>query len=312
MHVLGIDAGGTKTLALLADQHGEILADARGAGVNLQSAGELSVEKVVHEVMDQALDGRCERLAAVCIGIAGVDRQDDARTVAALMRRISRGARVLVVNDALIALVAGAGSEPGIVIVSGTGSIAYGKNATGHAARAGGWGHLIGDEGSGYWIGSRALSAVVRDVDGRGAHTRLTGAVLEFFGVADAAALVRIVYDRDVPRRNVAGLGPIVQQAIDEGDMVATEIVDLAAGELASAAGSVASRLGMRGDKFPFLLSGSAFKVVPRLAAELVKRLIEIAPRARADLLATEPAQGAVRLALDEAQGGARVPAYLE
>jgi N-acetylglucosamine kinase-like BadF-type ATPase len=312
MRVLGIDAGGTKTLALLADEHGEVLNEARGAGVNLQSAGELAVEKVLHEIMVQALDGHHERPVTVCIGIAGVDRQDDARTVAALMRRISQGSRVLVVNDALIALVAGAGSEPGIVIVAGTGSIAYGKNAAGHAARAGGWGHLIGDEGSGYWIGSRALSAVVRDVDGRGPHTRLTGAVLEFFGVADAAGLVRIVYDRDVPRRNVAGLGPIVQRALDDGDMVATEIVDLAAGELALAAGSVASRLGMRGDKFPFLLSGSAFKVVPRLAAELGKRLVEIAPRARAELLTVEPALGAVMLAIAEARGGALVPTYLE
>jgi N-acetylglucosamine kinase-like BadF-type ATPase len=228
------------------------------------------------------------------------------------MRRISRGSRVLVVNDALIALVAGAASEPGIVIVSGTGSIAYGKNGSGHAARAGGWGHLIGDEGSGYWIGSRALSAIVRHADGRGPHTRLTADVLELFGVADVPALVRIVYDRDVPRRNVAGLGPIVQRAVEAGDMVATEIVDLAGGELALAAGSVASRLGMRGDRFPFLLSGSAFKVVPRLAAELAKRLIEIAPRARAELLTVEPARGAVALAIDEARGGALVPTYLE
>ena len=87
MHVLGIDAGGTKTLALLANEQGEILGDARGAGINLQSAGELAVEKVLHEIMEQALGDRQERPAAVCIGIAGVDRQDDARTVAALMRR---------------------------------------------------------------------------------------------------------------------------------------------------------------------------------------------------------------------------------
>jgi N-acetylglucosamine kinase-like BadF-type ATPase len=312
MHVLGIDAGGTKTLALLANERGEIINEARGVGVNLQSAGELGVEKVLHEIMEQALDGHGERPAAVCVGIAGVDRQDDARTVAALMRRISHGSRVLVVNDALIALVAGAGSGPGIVVVAGTGSIAYGRNSNGHAARAGGWGHLIGDEGSGYWIGSRALTAVVRDADGRGPHTRLTSDVLAFFGVADAPALVRIVYERDVPRRNVAGLGPIVQRASEQGDMVATEIVADAAGELALAAGSVASRLGMRGDPFPFLLSGSAFRVVPRLASELIKRLVEIAPRARAEILTAEPAQGAVRLAIDEARGGALVPTYVE
>src|SRR5438132_14014920 len=199
MHVLGIDAGGTKTMCLLADQRGQIVSEGRGAGANLQSSGELAVEKVLHEVMETAIGDRAITPAAICLGIAGVDREDEARTVRAIMRRIGYKSRVLVVNDALIALVAGAQDAPGIVIIAGTGSIVYGRNAAGEAARAGGWGHMIGDEGSGYWIGREALAAVMRAADGRGPATQLAEDVLAHFNIADTSRLPRIVYDREVP-----------------------------------------------------------------------------------------------------------------
>jgi len=311
MHVLGIDAGGTKTVCLLADEHGAILSEARGPGANLHTAGELALEKVLHEVMETAIGDRPITPHAICVGMAGVDRDDEARTVRAVMRRLGQRSHTLVVNDALIALVAGAGDAPGIVVVAGTGSIAYGRNATGEAARAGGWGHMIGDEGSGYWIGREALAAVMRAGDGRGPATELTGDVLAHFAVEDVSRLPRIVYDREAPRVAVAELGPIVQRSADVGDAVATRILERAAEELVLAAGSVASRLEMRGDAFTFFLSGGAFRVVPRLAADLERRLIEVAPRSQTQRLDVEPAVGAVWLALAEARGGAKVPRYV-
>src|SRR5918993_494438 len=132
MHVLGIDAGGTKTVALLADGDGRILGEGRAGAANLQTEGELEVEKILHTVIE---------------------------------------------------LVAGAGASPGIVVISGTGAIAYGVSHHGVAARAGGWGPTLGDEGSGYWIGRRALAAVMRDADGRGPHTDLTRLVLRHFSL---------------------------------------------------------------------------------------------------------------------------------
>src|SRR4051794_35566134 len=310
MHVLGIDAGGTKTVCLLADADGVVLSEGRGAGANLHTAGELAVEKVLHESMEAAIGDRAITPAAICLGIAGVDREDEMRTVRAVMRRIGYKSRVLVVNDALIGLVAGARDEPGIAINSGTGSIVYGRNARFEAARAGGWGHLIGDEGSGYWIGRESLAAVMRASDGRGPETRLTAEILLHFNVDDESRLPRIVYDRELPRVSVAALGPIVQRAADVGDAVARRILERAADELVLAAQSVAARLEMRGDAFTFYLAGGVFRVVPWFSEELPRRLVEVAPRAQTQMLLDEPAVGAVWLALAEARGRARIPVY--
>jgi N-acetylglucosamine kinase-like BadF-type ATPase len=310
MHVLGIDAGGTKTVCLLADDQGAIVSEGRGAGANLHTAGELAVEKVLHEAMEAAIGDRAITPAAICLGIAGVDRDDEMRTVRAVMRRIGYKSRVLVVNDALIGLVAGARDDPGIAINAGTGSIVYGRNAAFEAARAGGWGHMIGDEGSGYWIGRESLAAVMRAFDGRGPATRLTAEILSHFNVDDESRLPRIVYDREQPRVSVAALGPIIQRVADQGDAVAGRILEHAAEELVLAASSVATRLEMRGDAFAFFLAGGVFRVVPWLVEELQRRLLEVAPRAQVQTLGEEPAVGAVWLALAEARGAARVPSY--
>ena len=311
MHVLGIDAGGTKTVCLLADDQGRVVAEARGGGANLQSVGELEVEKVLHGVMETAMTGQDAAPAAICLGIAGVDRPSDSETVQSIMRRIGYKSRILVVNDALVALEAGASDQPGIVIVAGTGSIAYGRNRLAQAARAGGWGYLIGDEGGGFWIGRSALASVVRQFDGRGPATQLTDLVLRHMGLASPTELIHEIYYRDLHRRAIAGLAALVHQAAVEGDAVAGQILSRAGTELATAAGSVITRLGMRGDAFPAVLAGGIFRGVPSLARDVEMRLSEVAPRSTVRLLQVEPAVGAVRLALAAARGEVRVPSYV-
>jgi len=311
MHVLGIDAGGTATVCLLADDRGDVLAEARGGGANLQSAGELGVEKVLHQVMEAALAQHDVRPATICLGIAGVDRPDDVEAVRGIMRRIGLKTRPLVVNDALVALVAGAGDEPGVVVVAGTGSIAYGRNAAGQAARAGGWGYLLGDEGGGFWIGRAALSAVVRQFDGRGPATLLTRMVLQHMRLASLTELIHEIYYRDLQRHAIAGLAALVQGAADAGDAVAAQILARAGGELAAAAASVITRLGMRGEAFPIVLAGGIFRGVPGLMGDVESRLSEVAPRSAVRLLDVEPAVGAVRLALAAARGTVTIPSYI-
>jgi N-acetylglucosamine kinase-like BadF-type ATPase len=312
MHVLGIDAGGTKTVCYLADATGKIVGEGRGSGANLQAHGELQVEKVLHDIIEQALGDRAISPAAVCVGIAGVDRADDDRMVRAMMRRLGFRSRTLVVNDALIALVAGVGDDPGVVIIAGTGSIAYGVNREGYAARAGGWGYVLGDEGSGFWIGREALMAVVREADGRGPRTALTALVLEHFTLDQVSGLVHEVYDRGRHRQSVAALGPIVEQARAEGDVVAAEILRQASQELTRAAASVIERLQMRGDSFEVVLSGGMFRLIPWLVEDVSRRLAEVAPRASVSPLKAEPARGALHLALKALHGTVRVPTYLD
>ena len=308
--MIGIDAGGTKTVCLLADMRGAIVAEVRAGGTNLQASGELEVEKVLHGLIEDALGGRDIHPEAICLGIAGVDRPADAAAVRAIMRRIGLKTRTLVVNDALVALVAGTGDDPGVVIVAGTGSIAYGRDAQGRAARAGGWGYLLGDEGGGFWIGRAALSAVVRQFDGRGPGTMLTELVLDEMELHRPTDLIEAVYEKGIPRRAIAGIAAVVQRAVDGGDAIASEILNRAASELTSAAASVIERLSMRGDEFRIVLSGGIFAGIPAMVPNVTARLPEVAPRSRVRLLDVEPAMGAVRLALAAARGDVSIPVY--
>jgi N-acetylglucosamine kinase-like BadF-type ATPase len=313
MHVLGIDAGGTKTVGYLAGDDGTVLAEARGGAANLQVAGERGAERVLRAVMEQALGGGAVPPDAICLGMAGADREADGRVLRGILRRIGGRARTLVVNDALLALVAGVKDAPGIVIICGTGSIAYGRSGQGVAARSGGWGHLLGDEGSGYWIGLRALRAVARAADGRGPATGLTARLQAHFGVPRPSDLIPALYDRrKVALPTVAALCPHVEAERAAGDGVAAGILEAAVGELLAAGSSVTARLGMREEPFAFILAGGVFAGVPWLGDQLSGRLPAIAPRCTVSRLAVEPALGAVRLALAEARGGAKVPPYLD
>jgi N-acetylglucosamine kinase-like BadF-type ATPase len=308
--VLGIDAGGTKTVCQLANERAEILAEARRGGANLQASGELEVEKVLHEVMEEAIGDRDLTPAAICLGIAGVDRPEDARVVRSIMRRIGYKAKTLVVNDALVALEAGAPGQPGVVVIAGTGSISYGRNDRNQAARAGGWGFMLGDEGSGYWIGRAALRAVLRAADRRGPATKLTDLLLDFYGVARAADLIHQVYSGTLRPSAIAALAKCVQSAFTDGDEVAIGILRSAADQLESSALSVARRLELVGIGFPFVLSGGMYRAVPWLEQELGRRLTLASPHSRTVLLDIEPAYGAVRLAVADAQGQYTVPVY--
>jgi len=311
MHVLGIDAGGTKTVCLLADAEGRIVAEARGGGANLQASGELEVEKVLHGVMEQAIGDREVRPDVVCLGIAGVDRPTDADAVRGIMRRLGFKSRTLIVNDALVALVAGVGDSAGVVLVAGTGSIAYGRDGSGRAARSGGWGYLLGDEGGGFWIGRSALAAVVRQFDGRGPATMLTDLVLTEMHLGSPTELIHAIYDKGLQRRAIAAIAAVVQRAADAGDAMASEILTRAGAELGAAAASVIGRLGMRGDLFRTVLAGGIFHAIPALVADVRGRLSEVAPRSETQLLTVEPAVGAVRLALAAASGHVNIPVYI-
>jgi N-acetylglucosamine kinase len=301
-YLIGIDGGGTKTVGLLANAQGEVLAEARGPGANLRSHGELHVEKVFDKILEE-LGARERQVSAMCLGLAGVTRPDDQALIKDMLRRMGHRMPVHVVHDALIALAAGAPGGVGIVVLSGTGSIAYGADASGANARAGGRGHLTADEGSAFWFGHQALRMVVRGDDGRGPETRLRGLVFEALGITQIHDLVPYLAERGFPREVIAALARLVQQAADAGDTGAQDLIVRGAEELALAACAVHHKLRFDGP-FPVVLAGGAFKACPGLVPRFEAALA--LPDARPALLQQEPAYGAVVLARDLARGVAR------
>jgi N-acetylglucosamine kinase-like BadF-type ATPase len=297
-HVLGIDAGGTKTRALLADETGRVIGGAHGGGANLRTHGELEVEKVLHSVIEQAEGEAGVRAEALALGIAGADRPEDHAVLRDILRRIGFKNRVVVTNDARIAFVAGSALKVGLALVCGTGSIAWGRNARGEIARAGGWGWHLGDEGSGFWIGEHAIRDVLRAADGRGPATQLEKPLFEHFAIERPDEIVRALYDRDYPRHQVAMFAVRVAEAAGRGDDVANRILSAASEELVLAAGSVIRRLGLQEAPYDVVLSGGTFAALPALE-ESVRARLET-PHARLQRLAEEPAMGAVKLALEE------------
>ncbi len=293
-YVIGIDAGGTKTMGLLADETGKILSKMRSGGANLRVKGELAVEKTLFEVID-GLEAP-ERIAALCLGIAGVSGPEEEQVIRDVLRRLGQRQPIRVVNDAFVALVAGAPSGVGIVVVAGTGSIAYGVGPEGNTARSGGWGYLLGDEGSAFWLGHAAVRQGIRAADGRGPATILYDRICGRLEISEASGLVEWFYDQELSRNRVAELACLVESASHEGDAAAEDLLDQAAKHLARAARAVASQLTFS-ERYPIVLAGGAFKACPSLRRRLEARLtmaeVEII------LLDAEPATGAITLALE-------------
>lgn len=293
-HVIGIDAGGTKTVGLLADETGAVLRDSRAGAANLVMQGELGVEKVIFEVID-ALDPPAG-VDAICLGIAGADRPSSLELMAGVLGRLGFRHHVRVVSDALIALAAGAPEALGIVLVAGTGSVAYGRDGE-RSARSGGWGYLLGDEASAYWLGLAAVRQGIRGLDGRGPETTLYERIRRRLGVETPQDLSDWFYSKQAPRTAVAELAGVVEEAAREGDAGAEAILALAAEHLSRAASAVARKLEFPGE-YPLILAGGTFRACPSLESRLVARL-EL-PAARVERLQVEPARGAVLLALQE------------
>lgn len=296
-HVIGLDAGGTKTVGLLADEAGTVLRDARAGAANLTMQGELGIEKVIYQVIE-ALDPPAA-VDAICLGIAGADRPASLELVRGVLGRLGFRRNVRVVSDAMIALAAGAPDAIGIVIVAGTGSVAFGRDGE-KTARAGGWGYLLGDEASAYWLGLAAVRQGIRGLDGRGPESTLYERIRRRLGVATPQDLADWFYTQAAPRTAVAELAGVVEEAAQEGDAGAEAILDLATDHLARAASAVAAKLAFPGD-YPLILAGGTFRACPSLEPRLGARLGPLSlPGARIERLRVEPAQGAVTLALQE------------
>jgi N-acetylglucosamine kinase-like BadF-type ATPase len=229
--IVGVDGGGTKTTAMAEDFAGNVIHQASTGPSNYNFIGFENACKAIEKAITDVLQG--ERLAALCLGLAGVGRQDDVDRFQAWAHARFPNIPLSVVNDAQILLAAGKFRGAGLALVCGTGSIVYGRTVDEKLVRAGGWGYLFGDEGSGYAIGAAALRSVMWAQDGRGKPTQLTGLILERRGLKAAQELIRSIYGAEAPRAEIAGLADLVERAAAQQDEVARSILDQAARDLA-------------------------------------------------------------------------------
>ena len=298
---IGIDGGGSRTLARLANTRGEIMGNGEAGIANPYALGFSAAQTEILAAIDRAFqDARLTRqvVAAVCLGLGGVGRADErARFAEWAHQTIAPRARV--VNDGEIVLAAGLPEHWGVALIAGTGSIAWGKTRDGRIARAGGWGYLIGDEGSGFELAREALRAVTQAEDGRGAPTQLLGLILDDWKLNSVMELVPRVYRSGLAPADIARLAPLVVRAAEQGDAVARHLIERAAGSLADMVGGVARGLEFRAEKIPLALAGGLL-----LEAELLRTNLRAELKRRGDPFSPivsvhDPVAGAVRLAIE-------------
>jgi len=279
-YYLGIDGGGTKTRCLLADET-TVLAKAMTGGSNIVRLGEMQAREALHTAIRQACaTARIspDQIRAVCIGAAGAARPEIAAKIRSILAELipelipeinpeSAGTNIEVFGDTEIALEAAFGAGPGVIAIAGTGSIAYGRDAAGRTARAGGWGFAVSDEGSGHWIGRRAISAILNARD-QGLETTLTSLVLQAWKLTTIEELVQQA--NSTPPPDFPRLFPIVLRAADEADAIARDLLANAGAKLANLAAIVVRRLAplvplpmLPAAMLPIAMTGSVFRQSP-------------------------------------------------
>ncbi|MGD2217950.1 MAG: BadF/BadG/BcrA/BcrD ATPase family protein [Gemmatimonadales bacterium] len=299
-NVIGIDGGGTATRAVVLDEWGDELGrGAAGPAVTDRDGGAIEIEALAAAAQRAAAASRVEfPVAALCAGLAGVGREEERAAAEAALTARGIASSTRVVTDAEAAFHDAFADGPGILVIAGTGSIAWGRAEDGREARAGGWGPLVGDEGSGYDIGLHGLRAALRAADGRGSETELLARFAAQLGAAEPQGLV--TWAANAGRPEIAGLAPLVCDLARAGDGVAAQIVDAALASLAGHVAALLARLGPWTAPPGLALGGGLLCAGGPLRDAMIAIVADLpcVPLARE----VDAAQGAARMALRELQ----------
>jgi glucosamine kinase len=300
---LGIDGGGSKTSCLIGDETSILGAGTAGAS-NPVRVGEAQARDALAAAIRQACaiaNITPSQIKKTCVGLAGAARPEISGPVRLCLGELVAG-EIEVVGDMVIALEAAFGGDPGVIVIAGTGSIAYGRNSKGQTARAGGWGFAISDEGSGQWVGRAAVAATVCALDlgdAEGSNESLLRNLMKFWQVETREQLV--VLANATPPPDFSALFPLVLAAADHGDRIALDVLNQAGAELAGLARTVVGRLfssnAADADKLAVAMSGGVFS-----ASALVRQVFCYCLRAEQPGLTInpnviEPVRGALAMA---------------
>jgi glucosamine kinase len=281
--VIGLDIGGTKTRGVRFE-HGEPVADESVGSANVQNVSRAEAAAHLAELFAKIGKGP---VAQVYAGAGGIDTDEDAAALAALIEPHAPGARITVVHDSRLLLAAG-GASTGVAVIAGTGSAAWGANGDGDEARAGGWGYLLGDEGSGYWLGREAVRHSLRRMNQGQEPDELTRALLDSCNTDDPNRLIALFHSPDTGRRFWAQQARLVVEAAEAGHSVSRDLIDQAGKDLAGMAAQVLKQLGLDG---PVILGSGLGMNVGRLQ-ESFRKYLAAAGVSDVRILAQDPVFG--------------------
>lgn len=300
-YILGIDGGGTATKCVIADDKGNLLGQGISEPSNYQVVGVRKAIDAVNRTKKQAVETtgiRKAKFEVVCLGLAGVGRLVDHKVIGEALKKLDLAQKIMLDHDASIALAGATICQPGIVIIAGTGTTAFGMNGEGRTARANGWGYVLGDEGSGYDIGQKALRAALRAYDGRGEATFLTSKLIKYFGLKSLPDIVQRVYRNKLSRKEIAALTPLVVESAKKEDKVAALILKETGEELGTSVVAVIKSLKMEKKEFEVAMAGGVFKAEELILPYFKGRVKGVAPKARFIEPRFEPVIGAIFLGL--------------
>lgn len=303
-YAAGVDGGGTATRVAIADEHGRVLGQGTAGTSNHDDVPPAEVaenlERALQEALTVASLATDQRVDSAFLGLAGVVSERDRRRIRSIVAstRLAACPQVEIDHDIRIALAGGLAGRPGVVLVSGTGSSCYGRTADARSWQSGGWGQLLADEGSGYWLGVRGLQAAMRMLDGRMPRSSLAEALLEELEVASGAEVMHRVYVDGMSRSSLAALAPVVLTHAQEGDVACLALVSEGAEELVRCIEAVAHELELAGTPFEVTFTGSILESAPLMREAVSTRLEWVLPTARLVEPELPPALGACVLAL--------------
>lgn len=305
--VIGIDGGGTKTHLLCTTLDKKVLCEVFGGSSNLCSNPQEQVEENLKELIQKCIYEIKEdvEIVSVCLGTAGLSCFHAEEILTNLLRRYTKCDNISIVGDMVIPLVAEIQDKPGLIIISGTGAISYGKNSLLNHHRSSGWGHVVGDEGSAYWIAVEGVRAALRSFDGRGEKTNLYSLLLKELDCQNMTQLINKIYGKGYGKKEIAKLSQVVNQAAIEGDQVAQNILLRAAEELFDTAQSVIHTLKLDHEKeFHVVLCGSVLlkntyvnQRFKQLMEEKYKQMIMVNAQ-------QDPVWGSITIALRSVKNG--------
>ena len=296
---LGLDCGGSKTTALLGDNSGNILGRGRAAGANFQIMPKSTVRGNLRQAVNLAFASASlqpGQVKGICVGMAGADRPEDKAIIDRWLKEEAFAENQLVTNDGSLLLWAGTPEGWGLGVISGTGSIVIGRSPQGMEARAGGWGHILGDEGSGYALGRAALQRVAQAADGILPETLLSPLILDFWNLKTPQDLISKIYQQNTSRHEIAALAPLFKTALEKEDEAACQILDQAALDLSATIRAVHLRLKLEAE-IPAAFGGGILISFPYLVEKIKQNLLRENICLSPLTFVKEPAQGALRLA---------------